>query len=253
MAATKNKNPQQPLTEQAIEECLRYGGVLYEVRLTGITPLLMHADNLYYTEKVNIWRKDPQNKKTSVAGDDRFPAWTWGGYCYTDSCYDSLIIPSDNIMTLLREAGAKVPTGKSRATYKFVTQYGVSVPDYFFYFTVGGKQIKKDWINALVDDNNFENHIKEVEEHGFELFLKRAKIGTGLRASKHVRVRPMFRDWAAFGKILVPDEKETGLKEDVLMQILKIGGTQVGLGDWRPSSPSSGSYGKFKVELERVS
>jgi len=33
----------------------------YEVTLTGLTPLLIHSDNLAFGEKVKAWQKDPHN------------------------------------------------------------------------------------------------------------------------------------------------------------------------------------------------
>ena len=43
----------------------------YAVTLQGKSPLLMHRDNISFGEKVRKWQIDPQNKKDSVAGDDR--------------------------------------------------------------------------------------------------------------------------------------------------------------------------------------
>ena len=88
----------------------------YQITLNGLTPLLMHNDNLAFTEKVNAWRKDPANKELSVSGDDRTPPWTWIGYLYHDG--KNLGVAADNLMTMLREGGAKVLTGKGKETYK---------------------------------------------------------------------------------------------------------------------------------------
>jgi len=56
----------------------------YQVTLKGLTPLLMHSDNLAFSERVTAWQKAPENKANSKAGDDRSPAWTWIGYLYHD-------------------------------------------------------------------------------------------------------------------------------------------------------------------------
>ena len=221
----------------------------YDVEFIGTTPLLMHMDNIEFSEKVAKWRKDPANKKISVAGDDRSPAWTWIGYTYCDKLYKYLNIPSDNIMTMLREAGARISTGKGKSTYKSITQYGLQVLDLGFNFYNRGQQVDRGWIHKLEDSLDFEEHQQTVEEHGFELFLKRAKIGIGARAPKHVRVRPMFTDWSAKGVIHVLDESTSGLTKEMLTSILTIAGEQIGLCDWRPSSPNSGSYGTFEVQV----
>lgn len=228
--------------------------VSYHVSLTGLTPLLMHKDNIDFSSAVSKWQKDPQNKKTSIAGDDRSPAWTWIGYLYTDTSKENgkIIIDSDNIMTLLRESGAKMNTGHGKATFKKVTQYGLYVDGMYFTFRNNGQEISKDWINALVGETDFDKHLEAVASHGFELLVKRAKIGMGARAAKHVRVRPMFRNWSAEGTITVVDPQESGLTQEVLQRILDIGGGQVGLCDWRPSSPNAGPYGKFSAAVVRL-
>ena len=55
-----------------------------EFNLKGLTPLLMHADDVEASDLLKDWRKSPGNKNQSVAGDDRSPAWTWQTYWYLD-------------------------------------------------------------------------------------------------------------------------------------------------------------------------
>jgi len=92
----------------------------YNIILTGATPLLMHQDNLGWEEYMKTWRLDPANKKLSVAGDDRTPAWKWIGYTYISN--NQIVVPSDNLMTVLREGGKRCKLGKgckpSRARHK---------------------------------------------------------------------------------------------------------------------------------------
>lgn len=215
----------------------------YGIRLVGVSPLIMHKDNFQFTELINKWRSDPENKKISTAGDDRSPAWTWIGYLYSDQ--GVIGISSDNIMTMLREAGAKLYTGKGKETFKRQTQYGLVVDQMQLPLLINGKEISTDWVDKLVGEKDFSKHEKAVEEHGFELFAKRAVVGH----AKHVRVRPRFQQWEATGTVTVFDEEESGLTQEVLTKILTIGGLRCGLCDWRPSSGSAGSYGKFEVEV----
>ena len=222
----------------------------YRVTLNAKTALLMHKDNIEFSESISMWRKDAQNRKISVSGDDRSPAWTWIGYCYSDRTYGKIILDSDNIMTMLRNAGAKMPTGKGKQTYKTITQCGLQVVGNFFKFYNNDEEISTDWINTLIGNNDFTEHQKAVEEHGFILNIKRAKIGSGAKASKHVRVRPQFNDWAAIGIVQVNDEETSGIKQDVLQRLFDIAGDVIGIGDWRPSSPSSGTFGRFKAIVE---
>lgn len=216
----------------------------YEVQLTGETPLLMHADNLQWAEVMAAWQKDPANRKVSVAGDDRTPAWRWIGCAYVDS--GKFCIPADNLMTVLREGGAKCPTGVRGGTYKRQTQSGLVVDQAAWPLTIDGAEIPYAPFKALIEETDFARHEATAAAHGFALFVKRAKIGQ----AKHVRVRPRFDRWAAVGTITVFDETITS---DVLRNILTFAGTYAGLGDWRPSSPKSpGPYGKFTATVREV-
>jgi len=217
----------------------------YEVTLSGLNPLILHNDNLIFNESVEAWRKDPANKNLSTKGDDRSPAWTWIGYSYHDG--EHFGIPSDNIMTMLREAGAKVPF-KNKETFKKQTQAGIVCDQQQFMLFVGGRQVPIASIHALLGNTKFTDHIKAAEDLGFELFVKRATIGR----AKHVRVRPLFRKWVAKGSITVIDEEMSGLTAEIMNTILRVGGSLIGLCDWRPSSPKSGSYGTFEVSLKAM-
>lgn len=218
----------------------------YQVTLTGLTPLLMHNDNLSFAEKVKAWQKDPANKELSVAGDDRSPAWTWVGHSYHDGKHFNM--PADNLMTLLREGGAKV-INKGKETFKKQTQAGIMIDGQGFDILVNDALLPIQPFSELIGHNEFADHLERAEEHGFELLVKRAKV----RQSKHVRVRPMFREWKAQGTFTVMDEELSGLTRPIIERILTQAGALVGLGDWRPSSPkSSGTFGRFQPEIEPI-
>jgi len=218
----------------------------YGATFTGLSPLLMHRDNLAFGELISKWRKDPANKEFSQSGDDRSPAWTWLGYVYHNSKVFG--ISSDNIMTMFREGGAKV-INKGKETYKKQTQSGIFLDQEQFTLTVKGKEIPVDVFDALRGNMDFTAHMELAASHGFELLVKRAKIGN----AKHVRVRPMFRDWVLTGSFTVIDEDLSGLSKPVLETILNQAGALCGLGDWRPSSPkSSGTFGRFSPEIRLI-
>jgi len=218
----------------------------YSITLNGLSPLLMHNDNLSFSEKINAWRRDPANKENSVSGDDRTPPWTWIGYLYHDG--HKVGISSDNIMTMLREGGAKVSNGRGKETYKKQTQSGIMLDQQQFDIQIGGKCVVMDGIKGLIGNLDFSKHIEVAEGLGFELLVKRAKIGR----AKHIRVRPMFREWTAAGSLTVLDEELSGLTKDVLQIILNQAGALCGLCDWRPSSGSSGTFGRFSPVVEPV-
>lgn len=219
----------------------------YRITLEGLTPLLMHRDNLIYAEKLNAWRKAPDNKANSVNGDDRSPAWTWIGYVYHDG--HILGVDSDNIMTMLREGGVKVSTGKGKETYKKQTQSGIMIDQQQWPIETGGQTVDIEPLQALIGELDFVKHIETAESLGFELSVKRAKVGQ----NKHVRVRPMFRTWKLQGSLTVLDEEVSGITSGVLETILNQAGALCGLCDWRPSSPrSSGRFGKFAPTVELI-
>lgn len=218
----------------------------YKITLEGLTPLLMHNDNLGFNEKIKEWQKDPENKVFNQAGDDRSPAWTWIGYLYHDTI--NIGVSSDNVMTMLREGGTKVLTGKGKETYKKQTQSGIMLDQQQFVLFVDGQKIPVDRIKPLIGNSEFAEHITMAEDLGFELLVKRAKIGR----AKHIRVRPMFRKWVAVGTLTVLDRELSGITQDVLRLVLNQAGALCGLCDWRPSSPSSGTFGKFSPTVARV-
>ena len=218
----------------------------YQVVLRGLTPLLMHNDNLAFTERVVEWRRAPENKEFSVSGDDRTPPWTWIGYLYHDGHH--IGINSDNIMTMLREGGAKVLTGKGKETYKKPTQSGIMLDQQQWDILIDGKPVPVELIKPLIGNRDFIQHIDMSEKLGFELLVKRAKIGR----AKHIRVRPMFREWIATGSLTVIDREISGITKEVLELVLNQSGAVCGLCDWRPSSSSSGTFGKFMPIVEAM-
>ena len=216
----------------------------YQITLKGLTPLLMHNDNLAFSETVMAWRKAPENKEYSVSGDDRTPPWTWVGYLYHDG--QTIGVHSDNLMTMLREGGAKVLTGKGKETYKKHTQSGLMIDQQQWHLYTGGDTISIDEIKALIGNTEFHQHLTVAEKMGFELLVKRAKIGR----AKHIRVRPLFREWELRGSLTVIDKDLSGITREILQIVLNQAGAVCGLCDWRPSSPNSGTFGKFVPVIE---
>jgi hypothetical protein len=218
----------------------------YAVTLTGKTPLLMHSDNIEWADFMEDWKNDPANKKGSKAGDDRSPAWRWLGSVYHDGKH--LAIPQANIMRSLMEGGAMVPVpgGKSGKTFKSQTQSGMMSVEPFWLLSIDGTLIEWADLEVLQAEENFKAHREAVRALGFDLMIKRAKIG----ASKHVRVRPEFAaGWQASGTLAVWDEQ---IVDVTLGQILEYSGQYKGLGDWRPGGKTPGPYGMFEASIKRI-
>lgn len=217
----------------------------YSVTLTGLSDLLMHKDNLDFSKKLKTWQKDPANKKTSVAGDDRTPAWAWIGYLYHDTTTGLVGIDADNIMSMLRDGGKKCPAPTGKGSMKAQTQSGILCNEINWPLTVGWKHINYDAIKPLLHEQDFDAHMAATEALGFELLVKRARVGT----SKHVRVRPRFRNWSATGTVTVFDAQ---ISADMLRTLLAFAGRYAGIGDWRPGSPTPGQFGMFSSEVDLI-
>lgn len=218
----------------------------FHIRITGNSPLLMHHDDVAWADRMDEWKNNPENKKSSKAGDDRTPAFRWIGYCYHDG--KRLVMPVDNVMATAREGGALVPVpgGRSGKTFKAQSQSGIVPADPFWPIVVNGKEIPWAPISALIKEPDFKRHLETVRGLGFELHVKRARVGQ----AKHIRVRPIFHIWECSGVVSVIDDQIT---DKALSDIFDYAGMYKGLGDWRPSSPSKpGTFGRFSVEVKRA-
>lgn len=220
--------------------------MLVNFELTGVTPLLMHADDVDAADEIKAWQKAKENKDASVKGDDRSPPWTWIKYVYTDG--NHLALPQENLMATVRAAGAKIaiPSSKRSETFKKLSQSGLVTDSEYCRFLSNGKQVPIKDIYKF-KDRPFSEHKKAVAEMGFDLSVKRAKVGQ----AKHVRVRARFDHWSVEGTVTVGEPLITF---DILREMFDIAGDKVGLCDWRPGSPSSpGPYGRFTSKLKQVS
>lgn len=216
----------------------------YKMTLVGESPLLMHKDNITHGEAVRKWCKNPANKSASVAGDDRTPAWTWLGYCYHDG--GRLVIDADNLMSMLRDGGKKCPAATGKGSMKAATQAGIIIDEIGWPLTVDGREIAWGALAPLMECDDFAKHEETAKALGFELFVKRAKVGT----SKHVRVRPRFDRWSASGTLTVLDAQ---INTAMLKTILEHAGFYCGLCDWRPGSPvAPGQFGRFSAKVEEL-
>lgn len=217
-------------------------GLKMSYELTGVSPLLMHADDVELSDRVKEWQNAPENKDISVRGDDRSPAWLWHTYCYTDGRH--ITIPTDNISAAMLLAGATMIL-KGSKTYKEMSQTGLFLVEDHLPVLVHGAPIEVARI-AELHDMSFAEQAQAVRELGFALFVKRAKVGS----AKHVRVRPRFETWSVSGTLEILDKD---LKPDTVRKMFEIAGFYKGLGDWRPSSPKRpGRFGRFEATLEVV-
>jgi hypothetical protein len=213
----------------------------YNVKLIGITPLLMHWDNIEWGDTIKA-KRDAVKKHDAAnfsAGDDRCPPDTWKGCLYNDE--EFVVVPADNLRRCLVKAGAKVVL-KNAETFKKAMASGITFDSVFATFLVNGKQIK--FADCMAVRGTFSEQAAAVKKLGFRLLVKRAAI----KGSKHVRVRPEFGKWAVEAAITVTEDRIT---DAALREIWVNAGLYIGLCDWRPDSPKSpGPYGKFSVVID---
>lgn len=223
-------------------------GLVVNFVLNGKTPLLMKWDNVEEADDLKRWRDDPENRKASVAGDDRSPPWTWQSCLYNDGTH--VAMPSENLMAGLRAAGAKIyvpkaPGVRAGETFKKMSQSGLIITSDYCRFSADGRQFAMADIHKI-KGLPFAEQKQRVQAFGFDLSVKRAAV----ERKKHVRVRPKFDAWQIDGVIHV---SEPMITFDILTRMFDLFGRLVGLCDWRPGSKDSpGPYGMFAAELKQV-
>lgn len=216
----------------------------YEFTLKGISPLLIHADDVEQADRLEEWRKNPKNKSKSKAGDDRSPPWTWTTYLYTDDKH--LVLPAECIMTTLRNAGASLKMQRT-TSYKKAVVSSLQIDEPKLALYADGKLLMAEQFDTISKMEEFREQADAVREiPGCRLLLKRAKLGK----AKHVRVRLHVENWSLSGHIVMVDQT---ISDDILRQVFSLAGRFSGLGDWRPSSPMApGRYGMFTADLKKL-
>lgn len=212
----------------------------YRFTLTGQTRLLMHADDVEAADRLEAFRKAPQNKGAGKAGDDRSPAWSWKTNLYHDG--DHVGIPADVFMACLRAAGSRLKL-KGNTTCKALTQTGLNLGEGFLEITIDGKKVPMRAIEKI--DGTFPEHMKAVEGLGFKLHVVRRRVGQ----AKHVRVRPCFFPWELSGTLQVLDGVWT---KEMLGQLISVAGHYCGLCDERPGGKTPGTFGRFTGTIEEI-
>lgn len=206
----------------------------------------MHADNIDFADQMEAWKNDPKNKGKSKPGDDRTPPWRWIGCLNSDDPKGGFVtIPSEYLMRSIMGGAAEVPTGKKQKTFKSQSQSGLLCAEFHWTLLQDGKPIRMSDINECQKLEKFSEHKEAAQMLGFDLFVKRAKIGQ----TKHIRVRPIFDKWSITGHIVIMDD---AISVDTLATILDIAGKFKGMGDWRPGAPTPGAYGMFTSSVKAI-
>jgi hypothetical protein len=207
----------------------------FTVTIEGMTPLLMHYNNLEARDG-----HAATGRKSGKAGDDRYPADMWKSYLYLDGKH--ICIPAENFLAALLKAGSGVNIGKMK-TLKSASQQ-ISFSDFYSPLLINGKPITQKDIEAI--DGPFKDQAELVKQLGFSLFVKPCSVN----GKSHVRVRPRFDRWAC--NLSFETDSDDLLSGDERIESLWYGAGKAGVGDWRPSSPKKpGMYGMFRATVKK--
>lgn len=186
---------------------MSYQTLTYEIR--GLCPILLHngqtADPLnHYAKEI---KKISSKRNKTDADIEQMMMLEWQAGLYVDK--NVVVIPDTVLLGMITAAAKKIKKGPQAKS-------GIFVQGNFPLQHDGPKDLKKMWAD--------------------ERFRLTAKVT--VNRNSIMRTRPKFDNWS----LEFPVEIDTELiNESDLTDILKIGGKQIGIGDWRPR------YGRFEV------
>jgi hypothetical protein len=170
---------------------------VYDVRIVGVRPLLMHKPSL----------TDSRLKRRSVIPSPEEEA---RNALYTDG--DIIVIPSLNVKAMLRNAGRNYKIPQRKATYGAYIRAGIDIEP-------------SPYIPLL---NPKTNQPYRVSDKLWKIDVRTVVV----QGSRILRARPRFDEWALEFKIINTDPEI--LKSTIIKQILVDAGKYYCLGDFRP-------------------
>jgi hypothetical protein len=178
--------------------------------IRGVAPLLMHNGQL--ADPLNSFaqamKKISGNRDKTEAELEELARLEWFGSLYLHQ--QEPCLPGELI------EGALVGAAKKRRRGKQVAA-GVWCQDNFPLQYEGPRALEELW-----EDPRF-----------------RFTTGVRVKQNRVMRTRPRFEEWATDITVIFNDEL---VNQSEVLELLRIAGEQVGLGDWRPK------FGRFDVE-----
>lgn len=211
----------------------------FEVEIRGLSPLLMHQDNLEYQDETQA-----KGAKDGKPGDDRHPADRWKSYLYTDIGRKHVVVPAENIVAALGKVGGSINIG-SKKSLKQASQ-SIMFDDIDLPMLVGPKAVPVDFDAVLKIGGTFAEQAKQVSKLGFMIFVKRCVINNKAR---HIRTRPRFDHWALRGTFA---SNSPLLTRDRVQTLFDTAGQVAGLCDWRPGNSKPGPFGRFEATVTEL-
>jgi hypothetical protein len=186
---------------------MSYEALTYQIR--GLSPILLHngqtANPLnHYAKEI---KKISSKRNKTDADIEQMMMLEWQAGLYVQE--KVIGIPDIVLLGMMTSAAKKVKKGQQAKS-------GIFIEGFFPLRYEGPKDLKKLW-----------------EDEKFRLTVK-----VTVNRNSIMRTRPKFDKWSLeFGAEIDTTLINTG----DFTEILKIGGKQIGLGDWRPR------YGRFEV------
>jgi hypothetical protein len=189
----------------------------YACQITGVAPLILHNGHL--ADPLNDYAKEMKKisgKRHKTEADlEELARLEWHGSLYVSD--GQVVIPGEVIEAHLVEAAKKLKKGQQAKASLFC--------DGVFPLLYNGPSD----LNALWQHEDY-----------------RLTTGVKVQRSRIMRTRPLFKSWTLSAQVLYsPSQLNLG----EVREFFRIGGDQIGLGDWRPRF---GRYVAQDVPLETV-
>ena len=182
----------------------------YACRITGVAPLILHNGQL--ANPLNYFAKEMKKisgKRHKTEADlEQLARLEWHGSLYLSN--GRVVIPGEVLEAHLVEAAKKVKKGQQAKAGLFCD--GIFLLDYD-----GPRDVEALWAD--------------------EAF--RETVGVRVQRNRIMRTRPIFRTWSLSFEVQY-NSSQLNLEE--IAEFARIGGEQIGLGDWRPR------FGRYMVE-----
>jgi hypothetical protein len=200
-------------------------------KISGVSPLFIHNGRL--SDPLHEYAKAlsyiAQNKKKSEDDHLRMSKIEWFGGMYHNGAPDE-IIDHGKIIKVDPTARVIIPTTSLEAMIS-----GAAAK----------KRLRKSMGSVLVEEDSILDYdgptdINALYAEGKHID-RRAVVATGRRVQ---RTRPLFRRWSV---TFTASFDKTQLDADTLTEIVILGGSLEGLGDWRPGSPKGGKFGRYEA------
>jgi hypothetical protein len=182
----------------------------YACQITSVAPLILHNGQL--ADPLNYYAKEMKKiagKRHKTEADlEELARLEWHGSLYVSA--GQVCIPGELLEAHLVEAARKLRKGQQAKAGLFC--------DGTFHLVYPGPTE----LHALWADETF-----------------RLSTGVRVQRSRLIRTRPIFPTWRLAAEVLY-NPSQLNLSE--IQEFFRIGGEQIGLGDWRPR------FGRYVVE-----